>query len=157
MKYDDAFWHYKGDFPKGLPKINGATHIGLFLTWCITNDLLSEENNDDFEKEIKAVKNRKLSGAEFLMANFDGKFCSEDLNNVGNGFTKAYYQDSTTFSKKQNDFLADLGEIMKIKSKNGFLDSDSFYRIKNSWKNYDLIKPIIEQRFNEWKEFKGKK
>ncbi|WP_262497415.1 DUF7832 domain-containing protein [Pedobacter caeni] len=28
-KYDDASWHYGGDFPKDLPQINGATHIGM--------------------------------------------------------------------------------------------------------------------------------
>ena len=29
MKYDDASWHYNGDFPTDLPVEAGATHIGL--------------------------------------------------------------------------------------------------------------------------------
>ena len=28
-KYDDASWHYGGDFPDDLPEENGATHIGM--------------------------------------------------------------------------------------------------------------------------------
>ena len=34
MKYDDASWHYGGNFPKGLSRKNGATHIAFFLVWC---------------------------------------------------------------------------------------------------------------------------
>ncbi|RML48695.1 DUF7832 domain-containing protein [Pseudomonas avellanae] len=31
MKYDDASWHYNGNFPSDLPDTAGATHIGMFL------------------------------------------------------------------------------------------------------------------------------
>jgi hypothetical protein len=34
MKYDDALWHYEGDYPKKLPNENAAIHIGMFITWC---------------------------------------------------------------------------------------------------------------------------
>jgi hypothetical protein len=37
-KYDDASWHYGGDYPEDLPNENVATHIGMFLQWCIEND-----------------------------------------------------------------------------------------------------------------------
>lgn len=46
-KYDDAAWHYNGDFPKDLPKENGATHIGMLLTWCIEMELVAEEQVED--------------------------------------------------------------------------------------------------------------
>jgi hypothetical protein len=33
MKYDDASWHYGGDFPADLPREAGSTHIAMFLAW----------------------------------------------------------------------------------------------------------------------------
>ena len=57
-KYDDASWHYGGDYPTELPKENAATHIGMFLTWCINNNLLSEFQLEESEDDIKSVKNK---------------------------------------------------------------------------------------------------
>ena len=156
-KYDDASWHYGGDFPDDLPEENGATHIGMFLTWCIDNDLLSEEQIEDSEYEIESVKNRKMTGAEFLIDICDEKFTDYDLNDIGNEFATDYYEDGTKFSKKHKNYFGDYAEIFDIKVIDNNLDQDSLYRIENSWTNYDLIKSRIDKRFSEWKEFKAKK
>ena len=152
-KYDDASWHYGGDFPDDLPEENGATHIGMFLTWCIDNDLLSEEQIEDSEDEIESVKNRKMTGAEFLIDICDEKFTDYDLNDIGNEFATDYYEDGTKFSKKHKNYFGDYAEIFDIKVIDNNLDQDSLYRIENSWTNYDLIKSRIDKRFSEWKEF----
>ena len=34
-KYDDAYWHYRGEFPTELPASAGATHIGMFVAWAL--------------------------------------------------------------------------------------------------------------------------
>jgi len=39
MKYDDASWHYGGDFPDDLPDEAGATHTGMFLAWALLSGL----------------------------------------------------------------------------------------------------------------------
>ena len=39
-KYDDASWHYEGDYPEDLPTANAATHIGMFLAGVLKWDLL---------------------------------------------------------------------------------------------------------------------
>jgi hypothetical protein len=57
VKYDDASWHYGGDFPKGLPQKAGATHIGMFLAWMILNGLSSEELME--EDDVLDLKIRK--------------------------------------------------------------------------------------------------
>jgi hypothetical protein len=57
-KYDDASWHYGGDFPEGLPQKNGATHTGMFLNWCINNDLISDELKEDAAEEIEGKTKR---------------------------------------------------------------------------------------------------
>ncbi|RYD71964.1 MAG: hypothetical protein EOP53_22755 [Sphingobacteriales bacterium] len=75
-KYDDAFWHYGGDFPEELEKEAGATHIGMFISWCIDNNLMSEMQEEDAGDDIQLVKERKMTGAEFLINNCDEKFSS---------------------------------------------------------------------------------
>ena len=86
-KYDDASWHYGGDFPEDLPNENGAIHIGIFLAWCINNDLISDFQKEESPVDIAKVKNHEMTGAQFLMANCDGKFTDEDLTDEGNSFT----------------------------------------------------------------------
>jgi hypothetical protein len=34
MKYDDASWHFGGEFPKDLPEEAAATHTGMFVAWA---------------------------------------------------------------------------------------------------------------------------
>ena len=156
-KYDDASWHYGGDFPPGLPQINGATHIGIFLTWFIENNLLSAEQVCNYVDDIQNVKNRTLTGSEYLMSNCDGKLTSNDLNKTGNEFAKAYYEDGTKFAKTHKDYLGDYARLLNIRVVNNLLDQDTLYRIENSWSNYDFLKARIEERFEQWKEFKKKK
>jgi len=31
-KYDDASWHYGGEYPENISEENASTHIGMFLT-----------------------------------------------------------------------------------------------------------------------------
>ena len=56
MKYDDASWHYGGDYPEGLPIENAFTHAGIFIAWCINHGLVSEEFIEDFADEAKHPK-----------------------------------------------------------------------------------------------------
>ena len=60
-KYDDASWHYGGDFPEELPEKNGATHTGMFLNWCIQHDLISDELKEDSADEIETVSYTHLT------------------------------------------------------------------------------------------------
>ena len=97
-KYDDASWHYGGDFPEGLPEKNGATHTGMFLNWCINNNLHSDELKEDSGSEIENLIKREITGAEFIIESMDGKFSEYDLNDLGNSFAKDYYADETDFA-----------------------------------------------------------
>lgn len=155
-KYDDASWHYEGDFPNDVPKENGATHIGMFLTWCIDNDLISEFQLEESEVDIEKVKNRKLTGTEFLIANCDEKFTDEDLNNLGNKFAKDYYEDETKFGKKFGNYSNDYASAFNQKAEQCGFEYETFYHIENTFENYDIIKPIIDKRFEEWKKYPTK-
>lgn len=146
-KYDDASWHYSGEFPKNLPKINGATHIGIFLEWCIQNDLMSEEQIDDFYEDILKVKDNKMSGIEYLINNCDKKFSDTDLNEIGNDFAMAYYESDTEFGKQYSDYLSDYCQVLDNNTNN------TIYHIENTSENRKRMKSIIDKRFVEWKSY----
>ena len=153
-KYDDASWHYGGDYPKNLPIENGATHIGMFLTWCIDNNLVSEELFEDAEEEIQQVKDRITTGAQFLFEVCDGKFIDDDLNETGNGFAQDYYDEDSSFADEYGSYTDDYGSTFDQKAESNGFEYESFYHIEDTFDNYDLLKPIIDQRFNEWKKYK---
>jgi hypothetical protein len=105
-KYDDASWHYGGDFPAELPPENGATHIGFFVSWCIDNDLISAFQLEEAGEDVQRVKNREITGRDFLLQYCDGKFTDEDLNNLGNAFAQDYYESETEFAKQYGSYLS---------------------------------------------------
>ena len=93
MKYDDASWHYGGDFPADQPQEHGGTHIALFLKWCFVKGWAGELHTDEEPEAVEAVVKGGLSGTEFFFRYCDGKFTDEDLNEAGNAFAKQYYGD----------------------------------------------------------------
>lgn len=55
--YDKAKWHYDSkDMPKDLPAIAGATHIAFYVRWCIENDLMSREIEEDCAEALQQIK-----------------------------------------------------------------------------------------------------
>ncbi len=154
-KYDDASWHYGGDFPEDLPDENGGIHIGIYLAWCINSDLISDFQKEESQEDIAKVKNREMTGAEFLMANCDGKFTDEDLTDEGNSFTEDYYQDDTDFAENHATYLDDYQKLAGLFYKENNVALESFYHVKDSWDLYDAVAPALDKRFAEWKAYTG--
>lgn len=136
MKYDDASWHYGGDFPEELPDEAGGTHIAMFLTWCLLNDLTGELHISEFPDYLNRLKRRDISPGKFFFDVCDGKFTNEDVNEIGNKFTNYY------FHFKSGQYLVDYSEE--------FLDYKSVYSVDDDWKNYDRIQPYISAAFKRW-------
>ncbi|BEV03992.1 hypothetical protein [Chryseobacterium gambrini] len=154
-KYDDASWHYGSDFPEELPIKNGATHTGMFLNWCINNDFISEEFKEDHEEDIQSLKRREITGAEFIVDFIDGKFSEYDLNETGNAFAHDYYNDDTDFGNRFSSFADDYVNLFDTKAEENDYEYETFYHIEDTYENYDLMKQVIDYRFEEWKEYKG--
>jgi len=153
-KYDDASWHYGGDFPEGLPEKNGATHTGMFLMWCVENDLISNDLKEDTGAEIEKLKRCEITGAEFIMDVMDGKFSEYDLNMMGNAFAQDYYKDETDFGNRFSSFADDYVNLFDMKAEENDYEYETFYHIEDTFENYDLMKQVINYRFEEWKEYK---
>lgn len=91
MKYDDASWHFGGEFPPESPQEYGGTHIGVFLRWCFMKGWAGELHTKEEYDAVQAVVRGEMSGTDFLFKYCDGKLTDEDLNDDGNKFASSYY------------------------------------------------------------------
>ena len=109
MKYDDASWHYGGDFPKNSPKEYGATHIALFLRWCFTKAWIGEIHLDNEPEETKRMAEGSMSAVEYFLKYCDGKLTDEDLDDRGNAFAEEYYGEDGLYF---DDYATHFGDLM---------------------------------------------
>ncbi|QEL13753.1 DUF7832 domain-containing protein [Limnoglobus roseus] len=142
MAIDRADWHSGGDFSAELPSENGGTHIGMFLAWPILNGLQGEFHDEESSEDLEAVRGRTMTGRDFLFRSCDGKFWEEDLSEEGNKFAAAYYsgEGGQGYGEYIKDYQGALAHSLP-----------SVYHVEDSWANYDVIAPVIDWRFSEWK------
>ena len=140
MKYDDASWHYDGDFPSDLPIEAGATHIGMFVAWGMLNGFAGELHTDEFPDELNALKNRWTTPGQFLINECDEKFTDEEFNDEGNAFALAYFGETVGVGKYVSDYEEILGN-----------EAPTLYHIDDTWENFDKLAPVIDRRYREWK------
>jgi hypothetical protein len=143
MAIDRADWHYLNEYPTDLDVKNASTHIGMYLTWIIINQLEGEFHHEmeDSILAIEKIKKREMTGADFLIELCDEKFWEEDLNSEGLLFTKYYYANEEGYGLYLDDYQNALAA-----------DVPSLYHVENSWENYDKISKIIDERYKDWKE-----
>ena len=137
MKYDDASWHYGGDFPAELPPEAGATHAGMFLAWALLRGLGGQIHRDE-PGTLEALRSRQTTPGRFLVERCDEKFTDEDLDDEGNEFARAY------FDLDKGEYLSDYEKVLGK-------GLPSLYHVADSWKNFDVLKPVLDRRLEEWK------
>ena len=143
MKYDDASWHFEGDYSADLPKENAATHIGMFFKWCICQNLYSEDLAEDDEGEINKVQSGEMTGAEFLLI-WDGKLVDDMLSEEGNLFAEDYYA--------SDNYIDDYCEVFNQHADENGFEYASLYHVEDTAENYDLMAKRIDERFLQWKQ-----
>ena len=144
MAYDRPDWHYGGDYPKELPSENGGTHIGIFLAWVIIRHLEGDlhHDNERDEQALQAVRDRTMTGRDFLFRQCDEKFWEDDLNEEGNRFAKWYYESN---KEGRPCYIDDYAQVFDD------MPNNSLYYLEDSWANYELMAKVIDRRFDEWK------
>lgn len=90
------------------------------------------------EQYLQKVREREITGRDFLFKQNDGKFLKYDLNKEGFAFTKYYY------GGKSPIYLTDYENILAK-------GLPSIYHVQDTWQNYDKIAHIISERYSEWK------
>ena len=136
MKYDDASWHYGGDFPKDLPDEAGATHTGMFVAWALLSGLAGQIHVEDFPEDLEALRARSITPGQFFFKYCDGKFIDENLNDQGNVFAAAY------FDLENGSYLADYETVLVA-------EFPSLYHVPDTWQNFDRLKPTLDSRFSD--------
>jgi|SRR5450830_361937 len=111
MKYDDASWHYAGDFPADQPQEHGGTHIALYIKWCFIKGWVGELHIEEAPEDVAHVISGKLSATEFFFRYCDGKFTDEDLSDAGNSFTQQYYGGDGLYLL---DYVEHFGDLMYV-------------------------------------------
>jgi hypothetical protein len=136
---DNASWHYGGDFPKGLPREAGATHIGMFAAWALLSGLGDTESVEELQQEIPLLRSRKITPGRFVMEFCDEKFSSDNyLTEEGSAFADDYYQLET-----EGGYLPDYADVLGE-------DVPTVYHIADTWENFDKLKPVLDRRYSEW-------
>jgi hypothetical protein len=138
MKYDDASWHYGGNFPADLPPEAGATHTGMFVVWAFLAGLAGELHTEECQEDLDRLRARELTPGRYFLAVCDGKFVDEDLNDEGNAFAQAYFD----FEKGQ--YVSDYERVLCA-------GLPSVYHVEDSWESYQKLKPVLDQRLAEWR------
>ena len=94
MKYDDASWHYGGDFPAELPRSAGATHIGVFVAWALLHGLAGDIHLREFSEPLAQLRERKITPGQFLI-----DACDENLQTKIYPMSATALQSITTSAK----------------------------------------------------------
>lgn len=143
MKYDDASWHYGGDFPPDLPNTAGANHIAVFLAWATLHGLGSASQLSESRKDLVRLKARTLSPVAWFASVYDEQFTDGDLNTEGNSFTRTYYGDIDGLHTEKGSFLDDYTRC--------FPGLPSLYHAPVDWICYDRIAPVLTRRLKAWR------
>jgi hypothetical protein len=141
MKYDDASWHYGGEYPDDLPPENGGTHIAMFLAWAVTRGLVGELHREESAEDIQELLDRKISPGQFFFHCCDGKLTDEDFSDEGNAFAQHYFAPGgSTYGSYNEDYDRILAAGLP-----------SVYHVEDSWENFDRLAPVIQQQFETWR------
>ena len=141
-KYDDAEWHYGGQYPDDVPVSHGFTHIGFFLAWAAERDLLSEYMHQETGDVVASIRRRDVEPVRLLEV-WDGILVDDMLSDEANDFTRQYYSMEMSERTYNIDYANVFGD-------------ENIYRVEPSWDNYDKLKPVLDDRFNEWRAAEAK-
>lgn len=136
--FDKAKYHWGGDFPSDLPRVQAYVPGGMYVAWCALNELLSEQTRRDFAEDCDALLARARSPCSLYRA-FGGVFTDSHLNESGVAFAKAH------FDFDVGDFLDDFIATLAA-------DLPSAYHVADDWGSFDRLRQVIDQRFHDWKQ-----
>lgn len=139
MSYIDKISDHALAEEHGLPPENGGVHIGMFAAWIIMNGLESDLLREEAADDLAAVREREMTGLQFVCECCDGTLTDEELNDEGNAFAEDYYSGANTLV---GCYLDDWGQLCGDDSPKSYVDS---------WERYDQIAAIIDRRYLDWK------
>lgn len=119
------------------PSRNAYHHTVYFLRWLIDNDLMSEEFNSESAELLEEYRAGRTTALD-LYENWDCCLIDDMLSPEGNRFAKKY------FDFEKGKYLSDYMGALQ-----GSLPSE--FHIEYTEANYQILKPIIDERYARWK------
>jgi hypothetical protein len=138
--YDRADYDYSTE-DQPLPKGHAATHIGMFLAWAVHLGLEGEFHHEHSSADLERLRRREITGAQFFERACQGRFAEKDLNADGNLFAQHYYVD---LAGRRQAYFEDYKRVLARRL-------PSFWHVADTWENYDLLAPVIMERYRDWK------
>lgn len=136
--FDKAKFHDNSIQQLGLGEEQSFVHTGLFFAWLVNNELMSDFFVEEAGNEIKKLKARKISPSKIYM-NWDGVLLGEMLNDKGFNFALSY------FDFEKGNYIADYENVFNV-------TGDQVFTVKDTWDNYDKIRPVIDEAFKKWSQ-----
>jgi len=98
-----------------LSCFDNITHLpnvyaGMFITWCIKNELISDEQKQYTVNDVKKVYNNKMTGGEYIIKNCNEKNIKDVLCELGKNFCLEYVG-NREFSKIKKSYPGDFDRI----------------------------------------------
>ncbi len=75
-----------------IPEKNAATHIAVFLKWCIEHNLMSDNFVEFYAKYRERIENGSLDMRDFIITNLNGELTMILFNEEGRAFCEYYYE-----------------------------------------------------------------
>lgn len=112
--------------------LRAANHIGFFLTWIIRRDFVGELHRERPQR-LEDVRTGKLSGADFFLAECDGKLWDEDVCPEILPFVETYYRGGQYWKDYVNWVLNDLCDLP--------------LEFAGSWEDYLRFEPLLDRAY----------
>lgn len=75
-----------------IPEKNAATHIAVFLKWCIEHNLMNDNFVEFYAKYSDDIENGTLDMRDFIITNLNGELGMTLFNEEGRAFCEYYYE-----------------------------------------------------------------
>jgi hypothetical protein len=134
--FDKAKFHDNSIRQLGLDEVQAYVHTGLFFAWLVDNGLMSDFFIKETGSEVEKLKARKISPAT-IYRNWDGVLLGEMLSEKGFNFALSYFD----FDK--GTYMVDYEKVFNV-------TGDKVFTVKDTWDNYEKIKPVIDVVYKKW-------
>jgi hypothetical protein len=144
-KFDDAHWHWNGDYPAELLSKDGegdpapVCHISFYLAWAIERDLANPADHKPTSPEVVELLARRITPWEYVERRVVYRLEDEDFNELGLAFATAYYR-----KKSPSPYFEDFCRV--------FDEEETAYHVVDTWENYDRLRPELDAAFAQWRK-----
>ncbi|RKW71142.1 DUF7832 domain-containing protein [Galactobacter caseinivorans] len=140
MKYDDDAWHLGDDFPENLNERAAVTHVGIFLAWCLENELTDPKSFTEADREV--MSQRRQAPSYFIHQRCDRKLLDAHLSEEGNAFAHEYYSSTD----EDPHYIRDYERAVRR------LRLETMYHAPDTWESYDRVRPYLDKALASWRK-----